>query len=1106
MDYFDEDLLFENSSSDEKTKKNKKKYENFYKSYKKKRKNTDVKDDDYLKPVKFISAGFLNRNKTKNDKKDVEENNDDVHYYSTSDDSGDSEDYEKYDVFKHFVFDLNFDVENQECNFIKDNLKKYNLNELKESDKHFEQYGLGFKILKKMGYEDGIGKKIKTNIAPIEVKKKHARFMEEKKNKYSDDYNFEDDNYKDYNFEDDNYNDIFDTLKDINNVWKKNGTNCKKYWNFNKIKNQVKDWLNYQASYLPNEISDYNYDQMDDTYIRNIQNVQHNMNQYIKKLSIEYFDAKKKKKLLQNKLKNYKKSTNENDMYKTHLLILKNILTYKYLLNLHTILAYPPLLSNKTYNEYLFEYNHNYKKQMQIEEHNNDDKHMEQDVTQPNSTVNTTDDDKLININNPHLSNVYNKNNETYYAQVANNLFETYDVNDNDTFEKKLNDILIKNYKTLCEQNYFKNVQKESKKHTLKHNNTYKLLENLENIYHLINIKNIQVKKKNDPLFLSDLYIFMFFIYENSKFLCLNKHVSFFFLEFLRVYFYNKQNQNIQESSRNDILLSEKQHDEIITDNPQNVLRQQIELAEEEHIQTDLIHSADAQTNQNAMNHIKHNTYKNIKNLNNNETINENNIKYLIHFKKLVLMGINEHNTTECHNVEIQFDNIIYFNLIYNQIEQQNYYDFFNYITLFKDVFSNNYYKKILIFFIKKKIITNITDSEKNQLNENILLDIKLKLSLLFHINKQFDISSYINQYYTQTLSNYLRYYDISANYIKLIKLTIKNNMYKKEIFEIIVKRIINELLDIDFANINFSHLNKIMLLHNCIDDNIICLIFKIYFFYNYSKQICTYLRELTSLYGDKTETNNNIDTNKVHTIDEKCTKQQNIITNENQKKELLTAKKKEIYETFKKVKNVFENNLMQNNSIKNIMFTILNVIKTYVMKDQILNFSVEQVLDYDKTQIFSDDNINYYFLYKNIKIPIPFYATMQRNNNNNIYNIYQKHNILKNSIEEESNSNYHFSIKKYINIRNNLEKDIIQHNKKKQEEEKNINVKTFIEQYCFENGIVFLQKKDRKINGNPVFAINNSSIYINNNIIYMYEDEKWKPTLLSDLIQIISK
>lgn len=46
----------------------------------------------------------------------------------------------------------------------------------------------------------------------------------------------------------------------------------------------------------------------------------------------------------------------------------------------------------------------------------------------------------------------------------------------------------------------------------------------------------------------------------------------------------------------------------------------------------------------------------------------------------------------------------------------------------------------------------------------------------------------------------------------------------------------------------------------------------------------------------------------------------------------------------------------------------------------------------------------------------------------------------------------------------------------------------------------------DRKINGHPVYSINKISIYINNNIIYIYDEQEWKPILLADLISRISK
>ncbi|KEG03774.1 conserved Plasmodium protein, unknown function [Plasmodium vinckei vinckei] len=1066
MDYSSDDISFTDFDFEPQKKKKKKSHTQSNDKYNR-FKNTD--EEEYLKPVVFVSGGFLN---STNKKKNEEDNN--LNFSSTDNDSSD---YEEYDVFKHFTFDFNINSKN-EADFIKNNLKKYHLTELKEQDKNFEQYGLGFKILRKMGYEDGIGNKIKTNIAPIELKKKHTSILEEqKKNKYFDDNDSDLDNYSN-----ESYDMIFNPNINITTFWKKT-FNYKKHCNFNKIKNEINARLKYTDTYTSSYIFNDNIDDdtenngnttmttsldNDTTCVQNIQQTSTKLNDHIKDMSFNYFTIIKKKKEAEIKFKNYKNSFNVNDIYKIHELLLKNILTYKYLLNIHTILSYPHLFNNHTFNEYIFQnMNHNIHQQSYNESSLSND----QNDAQPDP-LNVDHCEKLINTYSNFQSDKINEEydgHSQYFTQHENELHYT----DTKNYETNLNELLISNYKLLCDKTYFNQKQKELTKH-ININTNYQNIEDLQYIYNLLNVKNIQIKKTNDPILLCDIYTLLFFIYENSKFLYLSTHVSKFFLEFLRIYFYNihqkyiepyeQKNDEDGENTKNDTI-EYNTHNTGLTNN--NIFHEQ-----NEHNKISLNYSNDF------------------------PKYSQNDISYVIYIKKIILMGINEINKTEYHEIENEFNNIIYYNLIYPHIYKQNYYDVFDYINLFKDAFSNSYYKKILIFFINKNILLNIVETEHFDLDQNALKDIEVKLSILFEINKQFDINTHINNYYMNILAKYFKNSNICENYIILIKTVLKNNLYKKEIFELVVNKIIFELNKINFTDMEFTqHLNQIMVLHNCIDDNIFFFILKVYFFYNYAKYVCNEIRNINHMFNDQIQNTQNNENQTENPENQNCTNQQQNI-------ELLTAKKKELYEKFKKVKDVFQNNIMKDESIKDIMFSILNVIKTYVVQDKIITFSVEKVLNYDTMNIYSDNNINYYFLYKDIKIPIPIYAVPQKNNT--LYEINNnKNSIQKQNSKDISYQNYQFSKKKYVNIIKKLEDDA-NHYKNDQQYE-NINVKDYLQRYCLENDILFIQKNNRKINGNTVFSINNFSIYINNNIIYIYKDQQWKPTLLSDLLSTVS-
>ncbi|GAW81247.1 hypothetical protein, conserved [Plasmodium gonderi] len=1074
----------------------------------------NVHPEEYLKPVKFVSGGFLN-----NKKKITAENQDlDNLNYTLSD--NDSDDFNEYDVFKHFSFDFNFHLKKDENYFIKNNLKKYNLKELKEKDdKFFEKYGLGFKILRKMGYEDGIGNQIKTNIAPIELQKKHITFFEEKSQENSNPSNSDIEIHNTHECSDD----IFKESTYSKNLWKKK-YNYKKNWNFHKIKNQIHTHLKYNTSFRQNFHLFYYNEKIHDEKLNNLQNVQNFLIEHVKNITADYFNVVKKKQLIENKLRNYQNYGVKKDIYKMHTLILKNVLTYKYLLNLHTALSYPTLFNNATYNEYLFSLKHDRKKIQQGEEQNDHADHADDDDDDDDDGNDGAHDgghhgDDGYAVLDVHDQSMYNMS-EFSTSAGSTKLINTHrklfinatgerETNENGrqaqcqlkytnsgTFEEKLNNLLMDNYKLLCENEYFRSAAKVINFSSNK-NGTYKKMHNLNDIFNLINIKNIIIEKGRDQLLLSDIYTCLFFIYENSQFLCLSSYVSRFFIEFLRVYFHNNKERII-----NQLLYDEKDWENVNTENLENI---DISKYPDAHSEKRNVLDGQNERVQNVStkkdeknSHCEQQASYNPSNKQTKNEFNQNDIQYITCLKKIILMGAEEQSMTEYLKIENEFDSIIYHIYVYPIMYKKNCHNIFKHIELFKDSFNVKYYKNVLIRFIKKKIITKVKNMENNEIEEHTLQDIQNKLLILFDINKQFNINTHICNYYTYSIFPYLQKCNISENFIKLIKLALMENIYKKEIFENIVKRIISELIDINFSNDNFvQHLRKITMLNDFIDDKVTSLIFKVYFFYNFSKHVCDYLRELNALYVEKNEMNNNI-----HKSEVPLDPEQDMQTQE-EKKLILTNKKKYIYETFKNVKDVIENNLMKDNSIKNIMLSILNVIKTYLMQDKIITFPVEKVLDFDKNHICSDDNINHYFLYNDIRIPIPLYAVPQRSTN--IFEMNYMHIMRKNQKTDESNNTYTFSPKKYVNLMNKLENDVNQYRRNVQEDEENINVKSYIEKYCIQNDILFIQKNDRKINGNVVYSINNFSIYINNNIIYIYENHEWIPTLLRDLLKKIS-
>ncbi|ANQ08693.1 Uncharacterized protein PCOAH_00028440 [Plasmodium coatneyi] len=1054
----------------------------------------NVDPQEYLKPVQFVSGGFLNN------RKDIPSEKQDTNKLNSTFSDDDSDDYDKYDVFKHFTFDFNFDKKKDENDSIKSNLKKYNLKQLQEKDKKFfEIYGLGFKILRKMGYQDGIGNKIKTNIAPIELQKKHVTFLEEKPQENSNDSSSDIDLYTQ-----ESYIDIFNEQLYNKNLWKKKHK-YNKFWSFKKTKNWVKTQLKYNAYINSNFQLHRDGHESDDEQASNLLNAQNILIDYIKNIMFQYCDVVKKQQEVETKLRNYQSSRFQSDIYKMHVLILKNVLTFKYLLNFHTTLAYPSLFNNATFNEYLFKVKRD---DLQIEEANSGNRaddfahHHPEHYADGDAHLGGNESlcdspkggriTKLINIQPSHLTNPFSE------EEADKGGIKAYsDLNSGNplTFEEKLNNLLISNYKLLCQNGYFKSAPRrgDASSHDI---GTYKTMDDLQHIFDLINIKNIEIEKGKYPLLLSDLYTSVFFIYENSQFFYLNIRVSRFLLEFLRIYFHNNK-ERIKKQS----LCHDKDVEEVSTaigGNSKKNLN-----AESSKSLESLENSQHGDAHREATQNIP--TAKDegpspseqppldASSQNNQPMFNQNDIKYIICLKKIVLMGAEQNSMMEYREIEKQFDNIIYYTYVCPALCRKDSAEIYNHIKLFKDAINIRYYKNILTLFIEKRIMCNVENIENGEIEEHTLQDVQNKLSIMFDINRQFDIGSSLSRYYTHSIFPYLQKFDLSENYIELIKLALMENMYKKEIFETVVKRIIYELIDIDFVNDNFvQRLRKVMILNKCVDDTIVFLIFKVYFFYNFSKHVCDYLRQLNASYVQKNEP-----TNSVHKMEAPIASEEDA-QSEEQKKLILTNKKKEIYETFKKVKDVFENNLMKDNSIKNIMFSILNVIKTYLLQEKIVTFPVEMVLDFDKSKICSDDNVNYYYLYKDIKIPVPLYAVPQRINK--VFELNYKLNVRKNHMRDESKSSYVFAPKKYVHLMNKIEDDVKEYRRNSQEDE-NMNVKNYIETYCVQNDILFLQKNDRKINGNVVYSINNFSIYISNNIIYLYENHEWKPTLLRDLL-----
>ncbi|SCO67586.1 conserved Plasmodium protein, unknown function [Plasmodium vivax] len=1078
--------------------------------------SVDLKE--YLKPVQFVSGGFLNNNK------DVPSAKEDANKLNSTLSDDDSDDFNKYDVFKHFTFNFDFDRKKDENDFIKSNLKKYHLKELKEKDKKFfEIYGLGFKILRKMGYEDGIGNKIKTNIAPIELQKKHVTFLEEKPEEDSNDSSSD----VDLQTRED-YIDIFNEQLYSKNLWKKKHQ-YNKFWSFKKTKNWVKTQLKYDACFNPNFQLYHHVDESVDEQAGNLLNAQNMLIEHIKNIMFQYCDVVKKQQEAQTRLRDYQRSDFQKNIYKMHVLILKNVLTYKYLLYLHTTLAYPYLFNNATFNEYLFRVKRH---ELKVEEddggnraddradHCADDRadHYADGDAHPKGdqyVCNSPEEGritKLINIQPSHLTSPFSeggaveKGNKTYWDLNSGKSL---------TFEEKLNNLLTSNYKLLCQNKYFKSAPRPvgASSH---YTGTYKTIDDLQHIFDLINIKNIEIEKGKDPLLLSDMYTSVFFIYENSQFMYLNIRVSRFFLEFLRIYFYNNR-----ERIRKQLLCGDKDVEEVtsIGGNSKNFkFFKNSESSESSESSKSSKSSKSLESLKNPQPREPHseatqsaptakdeevspseqpppdtNSQNSQNNQHNQHKFNPNDIKYIICLKKIVLMGAEQNNMMEYRKIEKKFDNIIFYTYVHPALYRKNFPEVYNHIKLFKDAISLTYYKNILTFFIEKRIMSNVENIENGEIEEHTLQDVQNKLSILFDINKQFNIGSNLSSYYTHSIFPYLQKFDLSENYIELIKLALMENMYKKEIFEIVVKRIICELIDVDFVDDNFvQRLRKAMILHKCVDDTIVFLIFKVYFFYNFAKHVCDYLRELNALYVQKNELKNS-----AYNVEAPLAPGEDA-QSEEQRKLILTNKKKEIYETFKKVKDVFENNLMKDNSIKNIMFSILNVIKTYLLQEKVVTFPVEMVLDFDRSKICSDDNTNYYYLYKDIKIPVPLYAVPQRVNK--VFQINYKPNVRKNHMRDESKNSYVFSPKKYVHLMNKMEDDVNQYRRNSQDDE-NMSVKNYIERYCVQNDILFLQKNDRKMNGNVVYSINNFSIYISNNIIYLYENHEWKPTLLRDLL-----
>ncbi|CAA9988521.1 conserved Plasmodium protein, unknown function [Plasmodium knowlesi strain H] len=1048
----------------------------------------NVDPQEYLKPVQFVSGGFLNN------KKDVPSEKQEANSLNPTFSDDDSDDYSKYDVFKHFTFDFNFDKKKDENDSIKSNLKKYNLKQLNEKDKSFfEKYGLGFKILRKMGYEDGIGNKIKTNIAPIELQKKHVTFLEEKPQENSNDSSSDVDLYTQQS-----YIDIFNEQLYTKNLWKRKHK-YRKFWNFKKTKNWVMAHLKYGAYINPNFQLQHDNHESDDEQASNLLNVQNMLIHHIKNIMFQYCDAVKKQQVVETKLRNYQTFRFQKDIYKMHLLILKNVLTYKYLLNFHTTLAYPSLFNNATFNEYIFRVKR-YELKIGEDDHGSsaDDssdhfpERYDDGVAHLRSNeymFNSPEDrriTKLINIQPKHLTNPLSEEGEGKKGDTTDG-----DLNSPKslTFEQKLNNELISNYKLLRQNKYFKNepTSVDTSSHDI---GTYKKMDDLQNIFDLINIKNIEIEKGKYPLLLSDLYTSVFFIYENSTFFHLNIGVSRFFLEFLRIYFHNNKELIIKQflSDGKDV---EKVSTAIGRNAKNSLNSESLESPQQGHA-----HRGETQNVPTPKDEVISPSEEfppDTSSRNKQPMFNQNDIKYIICLKKIVLMGAEQNSMIEYREIENKFDNIIYYTYVYPALCTNNFPQIYNHIKLFKDALNVRYYKNILTLFIEKKIMSNVENIGNGEIDEHILQDTHNKLSILCDINKQFDIGANLSRYYTHSIYPYLQKFDISENYIELIKLALMENMYKKEIFETVVKRIICELIDIDFVNDSFvPRLRKVLILHKCVDDTIVFLIFKVYFFYNFSKHVCDYLRQLNASYVQKNELKNN-----EHEMEAPIAPEEDA-QSEEQKKLILTNKKKEIYETFKNVKDVFENNLMKENSIKKIMFSILNVIKTYLLEEKIVTFPVEMVLDFDKSKIFSDDNINYYYLYKDIKIPVPLYAVPQRIHK--VFELNYKLNVRKNHFTDESKSAYVFSPKKYVHLMNKIEDDVNQYRRNSQHDE-NMNVKNYIEEYCVQNDILFLQKNDRKINGNVVYSINNFSIYISNNIIYLYENHEWKPTLLRDLL-----
>lgn len=1018
---------------------------------------------DYLKPVKFVSGGFLNtsihNHNIQGNKNNYNINSEDNNSSSSSSsEENETTDCDMYDVFKKCTFNFDFQKKEKD-NYVKKNLEKYHLKELKKGDAQFEQYGLGFQILKKMGYEDGIGKQNKTNISPIELKKTHIKVIEEKKGKEQQYSTYHD--FKDVFYYDENVFDQEDTFLNepigFKNAWeKKEGEGIFAHWKnrVRSIKNRLK--VNSLCDMFPckEEIKEENYEEHQEEEKRSINNRQGNthsklqtakscITEYIKH-TVEMYNANEtKKKKIKNKIKHGAKILRKELLYEIQVVLLKNIVTYKYLLNLHTLLPYEALFKQRTYNEFIF---------LPYQEKR---KYLREKESPTKRFMENESKEKLINFNLKDERECEDHSNELKNAHSI-----CYNKN---MYEQKLNDRIHEDIKILQREGFYKESNLKKQEYDFLNNVKYKKINSITELFQRIHINTIQLRCKNEQIGIRDLFTFIYFIHQNANFLDLNHYVSAFFLEFLRMHFLSKNIQNEEEQGQ-------------LTKNHQTVeSKKEIILDQAE-------------------------------------------IKYWTHFKSMILMGIKEEDRNKYKEIEREIDNIIYFNLI-NPYEKDNYSSLFAYLQLFRTIFNKNYYKKIILHFVKSNILTNrnqIENSEyhKEELDEQIEKEMETKIEILFKINKQFNIFEDIKKYYFEVVFLYLLKSEITEHYIKLIQFVAKNSICIKEMYDPICKRIISYLKDIQFNDDKIlSHLQKVLLLYNVIDNNILFFILKIYFFYAFAKFICNYLRNLEKVFDTKRSNESEGEQNKTK-IKEKMemneTKTQNPYdktqmekeaNNDEIKKQSLQMKKKEIYEFFKKFKNVFQNNIMQHETIKNIMFQILKVINTYVSQNKIITFPVQLVLDFDKTKLISGNHGVHYFVYKKIKIEVPPYGVPQKKGILPMIDVYKEIRTNEETKKNDQPHSYKFSKKKYNKFINKIEQDIQNEMEKKHYNRDDMNVKQFLEKYSLDNDILFVRKQNRQVNGKVVYTFDKYSIYINNNVIYIYQNNQWDPITLRDLI-----